>query len=209
MNEQSPVKIIIVDDHPVVLEGFSLMLQRIKNIQLEGKFTDAESALSYLKSHRIDIVLLDINLPDMNGIHACEAIKKKYPAICVIAISNSNEYSIMRRMLDAGALGYLLKNASAEEVVSCIDLVLQGKQGFSAGVQAILEQHDQGEVPTITRREREILKLLASGRSSIEIGEMMFISPLTVESHRRNLLQKFNVPNVASLVYKATEMKFI
>ena len=91
----------------------------------------------------------------------------------------------------------------------CIKQVLRGEEGLSHDIQTILKQHDKGEIPVITRREKEVLALLAAGRNSIEIGESMFISPLTVESHRRNLLQKFKVTNVASLVHKAMEMKFI
>lgn len=202
-------KIIIVDDHPVVLEGFSFMLQQMSNISLKAKFSNAESAIEYVKKEEIDLVLLDINLPDMNGIDACAIIKKQHPDIHIIAISNINEYSIIQRMLDAGASGYLLKNASAEELENSIKQILAGEQGLSLDVQRILEQHDKGEIPVITRREKEVLTLLAAGHNSIEIGESMFISPLTVESHRRNLLQKFNVNNVASLVHKAMEMKFI
>ena len=203
------IKIIIVDDHPVVLEGFSFMLQQMPDIFLKAKFADAESAIAYIEEEVVDIVLLDINLPDKNGIDACLIIKKNHPTLHIIAISNINEYSIIQRMLDAGASGYLLKNASAEELATCIEQVLKGQPGLSRDIRCILEQHDRGEIPVITRREKEVLTLLVAGRNSVEIGEIMFISPLTVESHRRNLLQKFQVSNVASLVHKAMEMKFI
>ncbi|WP_353196473.1 response regulator transcription factor [Parapedobacter defluvii] len=203
------IKVIIVDDHPVVLQGFEYMLQDIPDIQFAGKFADAASTLGYLRHNAVDVVLLDINLPDKNGIDACIEIKQINPDIRVIAISNINEYSIIQRMLNSGACGYLLKNASADEVISSIGKAMSGGVTLSKGIQDILNDHDSGDLPVVTRREKEVLALLANGLSSVEIGEKIFISPLTVESHRRNLLQKFKVTNVAALVHKATEMKYI
>lgn len=200
---------MIVDDHPVVLQGFEYMLQDIDDIQFVGKFADATTALGYLQQNAADIVLLDINLPDRNGIDVCAAIRQLHADTRIIAISNINEYSIVQRMLDAGANGYFLKNASADEVIGGIRKTMKGETTFSNGIQDILNSHRTGDLPVITRREKEVLALLASGLSSIEIGEKIFISPLTVESHRRNLLQKFKVTNVAALVHKATEMKYI
>lgn len=207
--DSKKIKIIVVDDHPVVLQGFEYMLQDADGIVFAGKFTDAGSMLAYLKNNRVDVVLLDINLPDSNGIDECAAIKNRYPETIVIAISNINEYSIIQRMLNAGANGYILKNASAEEVIRGIHNAMSGEVILSKGIQAILHDHETGELPAITRREREVLGLLATGMSSVEIGEKIFISPLTVESHRRNLLQKFKVANVAALIHRATELKYI
>ncbi|MET0465939.1 MAG: response regulator transcription factor [Chitinophagaceae bacterium] len=202
-------KLIIVDDHPVVLQGFVYMLQDIDGIQLCGQFSDATSALTYIQAEPVDIVLLDINLPDMNGIDACAEIKRLNPGIKTIAISNINEPSIIQRMLDSGASGYLLKNCTSDEVVACVETVLAGEIGLSESVQKVMAGYRSGELPLITRREQQVLALLARGLSSAEIGKEIFISPLTVESHRRNLLQKFKVTNVAALVYRATEMKYI
>lgn len=207
--EMKQIKVIIVDDHPVVLQGFEYMLQDVEDIQFVGKFTDAASMIAYLQQNTIDVVLLDINLPDSNGIDECSVIKRLNPDTLVIAISNINEYSIIQRMLNAGANGYFLKNASADEVIMGIRKAVQGDTVYSKGIEEILRGHEIGDLPVITRREKEVLALLASGLSSIEIGEKIFISPLTVESHRRNLLQKFKVTNVAALVHKATEMKYI
>lgn len=207
--EQEQIKVIIVDDHPVVLQGFEYMLHDVEGIQFVGKFSDASSMMDYLHKNRVDVVLLDINLPDSNGIDECATIKRLYKDTVVIAISNINEYSIIQRMLNAGANGYFLKNASADEVIMGIQNAMDGETVFSKGIEAILKDHETADLPVITRREKEVLKLLATGLSSIEIGEKIFISPLTVESHRRNLLQKFKVVNVAALIHKATEMKYI
>jgi len=207
--EKKPIKVIIVDDHPVVLQGFEYMLQDVKDILFTGKFADAATALGYLQHNAVDVVLLDINLPDRNGIDVCAAIRQLHADMRIIAISNINEYSIVQRMLTAGANGYFLKNASSDEVVGGIRKTMEGEMAFSKGIQDILNGHKTGDLPLVTRREKEVLALLAAGLSSIEIGERIFISPLTVESHRRNLLQKFKVTNVAALIHKATEMKYI
>jgi len=207
--ERKPVKVIIVDDHPVVLQGFEYILQDAEGIQFAGKFADAASMFSYMQHNAVDVVLLDINLPDSNGIDECAAIKKLNSDTIVIAVSNINEYSIIQRMLNAGANGYFLKNASADDVVLGIRKAIEGETVLSKGIEDILKDHETGDLPAITRREKEVLALLASGLSSVEIGEKIFISPLTVESHRRNLLQKFKVTNVAALVHKAMEMKYI
>lgn len=207
--EEKQIKVIIVDDHPVVLQGFEYMLQDVPDIYFAGKFADATAMLGYLQYNTVDIILLDINLPDKNGIDACVEIKQICPDTRVIAISNINEYSIIHRMLDSGACGYLLKNASADEVISGIWKAISGEVTLSKGIQSVLNDHKSGDLPVITRREKEVLALLANGLSSVEIGEKIFISRLTVESHRRNLLQKFKVTNVAALIHKATEMKYI
>lgn len=207
--ERKPIRVIVVDDHPIVLQGFEYILQDAEQIELVGKFSDAGSMLNYLQNNGVDVVLLDINLPDSNGIDECSRIKELHENTIVIAISNINEYSIIQRMLNAGASGYFLKNASADEVVSGIHNAINGEIVFSNGTKNILKSHQSGDLPIITRREKEVLGLLASGLSSVEIGEKIFISHLTVESHRRNLLQKFKVNNVAALIHKATEMKYI
>ena len=203
------LKVIIIDDHPVVLQGFSFMLQDIAGIQLAATFADADAGLAYIADERVDIILLDINLPGKNGIDACVEIQKIDSNCKIIAISNINEYSIIQRMLQSGASGYLLKNASTDEVLGAIHKVVAGEIGISKNVQDIIDSGKSGELPVITRREKEVLHWLAQGLNSAEIGEKIFISPLTVESHRRNLLQKFKVTNVAALIHNAMEMKYI
>lgn len=207
--EIEALKIIIIDDHPVVLQGFAYMLKNITGMELVGEFTDADSGLAFIKNEEVDVVLLDINLPGKNGIDACSEIQGINPACKVIAISNLNEFSIIQRMLQAGASGYLLKNASADEVITAIHEVSAGGTSLSRNVQEIIDSAHSGDLPVITRREKEVLQLLSKGLSSGEIGERIFISPLTVESHRRNLLQKFKVVNVAALIHKAMEMKYL
>ncbi len=202
------IKVIVVDDHPLVLRGFEYILAGTDDIQLKQSFEDAREAFSYLDKTAVDVVLLDINMPEMDGFDAIQILQKQYPQVQVIAISNLNEASVASRMLQNGASGYLLKNVSAEELIDAIKAVCCGEKIVAHEMQEMLKQSDQ-TVPIVTRREQEILLLLAKGLTTGNIAENMFISPLTVESHRRNLLQKFKVNNVASLIHKATEMRFI
>ncbi|PRD57072.1 response regulator [Sphingobacterium gobiense] len=202
------ISVIIIDDHPLVLNGFEFILKNTSTIVLRGSFSSAKDAFEFLTTEAVDVVLMDINMPEMNGIDATEIIKKKYPDTQVIAISNLNEGSIASRMLKAGALGYLLKNVSTDELIEGIEAVMRGEQVLSKEMSFILT-NKQDDIPTVSQREREVLTLMAQGHTTAKIGEQMFISPLTVESHRRNLLQKFGVTNSASLIHKATEMKFI
>lgn len=205
----SNISIIIIDDHPIVLQGFSHILQSEKHIELLESFTSAKEGIAFLQERSVDVVLLDINMPDMNGIEACEKINKSHPDTKVIAISNNNENSIIQRMLQSGASGYILKNASADELVQCIRDAVEGRTALSEDVKGIIQSAKSGMLPKITRRESEILQLLAQGMTSPEIAEKMFVSPLTIETHRRNLIQKFNVSNSAALIHKATELKYI
>ncbi|MNX84823.1 Response regulator UvrY [compost metagenome] len=202
------ISVIIVDDHPLVLNGFEFILKNTSTIVLCGSFNNAKDAFDFLATEAVDVILMDINMPDMNGIEATEIIKKQCPDTQIIAISNHNEGSIALRMLKAGAMGYLLKNVSTEELIEGIQAVIRGEQVLSKEMNFILTDK-KDPIPSVSQREREVLRLMAQGHTTAKIGEQMFISPLTVESHRRNLLQKFGVVNSASLIHKATEMKFI
>lgn len=202
------ISVIIVDDHPLVLNGFEFILKNTSTIVLRGSFNNAKDAFDFLATEAVDVILMDINMPDMNGIEATEIIKKQCPDTQIIAISNHNEGSIALRMLKAGAMGYLLKNVSTYELIEGIEAVMRGEQVLSKAMNFILTDK-KDPIPSVSQREREVLKLMAQGHTTAKIGEQMFISPLTVESHRRNLLQKFGVVNSASLIHKATEMKFI
>ncbi|NGM67058.1 response regulator transcription factor [Sphingobacterium sp. SGR-19] len=202
------ISVIIIDDHPLVLSGFEFILDNQSDIKLIHTFTRAEDALLFLETNSVDVVLVDINMPGMNGIEAALLVKKSQPETRVIAISNISEGSIVQRMLDAGASGYLLKNVSASELIHAIHAVNTGNKILSAEIEPIMKQ-TESVVPKITQRELEVLRLMVTGKTTPQIAEQMFISPLTVESHRRNLLQKFKVSNSASLIHRATELKFI
>lgn len=206
------ISLLIVDDHPVVLEGMKALLSDIASVTVKACCHDGDSALRFLTEENVDVVLLDINLPDMSGIDLCKQIKQLYPHTHLIGISNYNERSMITKMLQNGANGYVLKNAGAEEIMDAIRSVVNKKVYFSPEVQQSLFEaalHDPMNLPKLTRREQEVLRCIAEGKTTAEIGEMLFISPHTVETHRRNLMQKFEVSNAAALIRVATQYQLI
>jgi DNA-binding NarL/FixJ family response regulator len=207
------ISVVIIDDHPVVLEGFTSLLRNIEGLSIAGCFTRGAEGLAFLAQHPVDILLLDINLPDANGMELCAVIAKRFPATRIIIISNHSERGIITRLLQEGAAGYLLKNASGAELAQCIRDALAGKLVLSQDVQTILARLPDREpaagIPRLTRREKEILKMIAGGNTSAEIAAQLFLSPFTVETHRRNLMQKFGVGNAPALIRMATELALI
>lgn len=200
------IKVFIVDDHPMVIEGIKALLQGEENYPVLGSATDAQSALQAFRQALPDVVLLDINLPDMNGIELCERIKKEFPALKVLGISTFKERSYITRLMEKGASGYVLKNVDKEELTEAIRQVAAGRIYFSMeAAAAITGQSSSPVVPILTSREKEVLALIAEGLTNKEIADHLFISPLTVDSHRKNLLAKFAVKNTAALIKLAIE----
>ena len=206
------IQLAIVDDHPVVIEGLQRLLGSKDYLNVAGTFTSGNEFLLYLKTNKTDIVLLDISLPDSNGMELCKEIKKHSPGTCVLALSNHSERSIIMQMLQNGASGYLLKNASADELLNCINEALDGQITFSNEIKQIIARpsaHELKEVPQLTRREKEILALISDGMTTPQIAEKLSLSQLTIETHRRNLLQKFEVNNVAALIKVAVQQGLV
>jgi len=196
-------KIVIVDDHPLIIQGLTAMLQEHPQFVITASFTRGLEFMSYLREHAVDVVILDISLPDCNGMDICKEIKTLAPQTRVIALTNHNERSLIMQMLQNGANGYLLKNASSEELLAGILQVLNGQLSFSKAIEEIITQptvYERDPLPKLTRRELEVLKLIAAGETSLVIADQLCVSPLTIETHRRNLLQKFRVRNVAELI---------
>jgi DNA-binding NarL/FixJ family response regulator len=206
------IRILIVDDHPVVLEGMKALLQDNDMVDVKACCSNGKDALEFLRENRVDVVLLDINLPDISGIDLCKSIKQQYAHIHIVAISNYNERSMITKMLQNGATGYVLKNASAEEIMDAIRAVVKKTVYFSPEVQKSLFEaalDDPLDLPKLTRREQEVLRCIAEGKTTAEIGDTLFISPHTVETHRRNLMQKFQVSNAAALIRVASQYQLI
>ncbi|MDF2514796.1 MAG: response regulator transcription factor [Sphingobacterium sp.] len=205
-------KIAVVDDHPIVIEGIVNILSQMPDIVIAGCFITGSDFLAFAKGHVIDVVLLDIILPDMNGIDLCYQIKQATRDIKVLVLSNHAEKSAIIQMLQHGANGYILKNASSKELKGCIHLVLQGQMAFGRGIQEIMsnsEPHNQRSITTLSFREKEVLKLLAEGFTTSQIAKKLFISPFTVENHRKNILHKTGVSNVAALIAVAAKMGYL
>jgi DNA-binding NarL/FixJ family response regulator len=195
----------------MVNEGIRQMLQNADNVQVVGSATDGFAALEALKSNPADVALVDINLPDLDGIELCKKLRERFPKLKILGLSTFKERSYISRMIDAGASGYLLKNANGEELTEAIQAAFQGKMYMSLEVAQTIARPNspQPAVPMLTAREKEVLALIAEGMTNLEIAEKLFISPLTVDSHRKNLIAKFGVKNTAAMVKFGMEAGFI
>ncbi|HVK48219.1 MAG TPA: response regulator transcription factor [Pseudobacter sp.] len=201
-------KLFIVDDHYMVIEGIQSLLKDEQGIDWMGHATNAASCLAFLQKQLPDVILMDINLPDVSGIELCKAVKEKYPSVFVIGLSTFNQYSLIEKMMDNGASGYVLKNATREELMEAIHAVLKNKTYFSREAAQTMRKDESIKI-VLTRREKEVLELIADGMTNNEIAQQLFVSVTTVDTHRKNLLSKFEARNIASLIKMAVTMKFI
>ncbi|MBS1748703.1 MAG: response regulator transcription factor [Bacteroidetes bacterium] len=191
--------IFIVDDHYMVIEGIRSLLQNEKDIDWMGHATNAASCLAFLKQQQPDVILMDINLPDKSGIDLCKEIRTAYPSVFILGLSTFNQQAYIRNMLDNGASGYILKNATRDELLKAISEVVSGRSYLSAEASIALKEANP-KIPPISRREKEVLKLISEGLTNSEISEKLFISIATVNTHRKSLLEKFNAKNTAILI---------
>lgn len=210
MHSKTKIALAIVDDHPMILEGLKSLWQDVPEVSVSC-FTQGHDFLAYNLLNPVDIVLLDIVLHDGTGLDFCKSIKQQSPKTLVIAVSNQAERSIIFQFIQNGGNGYILKNADAQEIVSCVNKALMGELALSKEVQALMLSSAQvsRDIPRLTKREKQILLAIANGHTSAEIAAMLFISVITVETHRRNLLQKFKVKNMIELVKTAMELKLL
>lgn len=203
------IKVFVTDDHYMVVEGLRSLLQNEKNIEWLGHASNADSCLAFLHEQLPDVILMDINMPGKSGIELCKAVKEKYPSVLVIGLSTFNQQSFIQKMMDNGASGYVLKNATQEELMEAIQAVAIGKTYLSEEAATSLRKYAESEIPVITRREKEVLGLIADGMTNNEIAQKLFISTTTVDSHRKNLLTKFEAKNTALLIRTAAQLHFI
>jgi len=201
-------KIFIVDDHYMVIEGIRSLLQNERSIEWMGHATNAASCLAFLNKQLPDVILMDINLPDINGIDLCKEVKTKYPSVFIIGLSTFNQQSFIQKMMDNGASGYLLKNATQEEITSAIETVMKGKTYLSEEASNTLRK-ENGTNIVLTRREKEVLELIADGMTNAEIAQKLFVSVTTVDTHRKNLLAKFDTKNTAALIKIAVSQGYL
>ena len=202
-------KIFIVDDHYMVIEGIRSLLEGVHAVEWMGHATTAGSCLAFLKQQLPDVILMDINLPDLSGIELCREVRTLYPSVFIIGLSTFNQQSFIQKMLDNGASGYLLKNATRESMLEGISTVMKGRLFMSPEASQVLNQPAAPDSPVITRREQEVLGLIAEGMTNNEIAQKLFISITTVDSHRKNLLGKFQAKNTATLIRMAAHLKLI
>jgi two-component system nitrate/nitrite response regulator NarL len=209
------IKLIIIDDHPLVSGGVTMMLKDVGYLQIAASLQSGKEALEYLKTQTPDIILLDINLPDIDGLQLCENIRKNNKQVKIIGLTSTNEAGIITQFLAKGGNGYLLKNMEREELLTAIDEVMDNKIFLSKSAnQKLLEQFKTvseaiHNLPVLTRREKEIITLLHEGMNGPQIAEKLFLSPYTVETHRKNLMQKLNVNNTQQLLKMAARYNLL
>jgi len=202
------ITVFIIDDHPIVTDGVKGLIDSSEVALFIGAAQSANEALAFLKKNTPDVILLDINLPDMSGIELCKLIKKSYPKINILALTTFLQRDFVDKMLENGALGYLLKNAPSDEIIEGICKVANGEKYICNAVTKLIENQTNDNI-FLSRREIQILSLIAAGDSTKEIAEKLFISIFTVETHRKNLLTKLNARNMVSLIKIAIEFKYI
>jgi DNA-binding NarL/FixJ family response regulator len=218
-----PISLLVVDDHPLVIEGVRSLLSGQGEVQLVGQAQSLSEARAFLEKHASDIqvVLLDIRLQDGLGIDLAREIRQKYPHLQVIALTMYDSEAYLEAIIKAGARGYLLKNTSRGELVKAIKAVLEGRYYFSEGIHDTIGQRLSSEkavttaVPVsadtsksirLTKRERQILELVAKELNNVQIAAQLNLSPRTVHTHRRAIMQKLGVRNTAGLIRQAIEL---
>ena len=207
-------RILIADDHQIVIEGIEHMLRGEPDLTVVGTAHHGGEVLAFLREHPVDVLLLDINMPVMNGIDTCLKVHAIYPRLKIIALTMMQESSLIQRILDAGAVGYLMKNSGKDELLYCISAVVAGNTYYAREVaEALLADRTHKEksssLPSLSRREKQILKLIADELTTGEIAEALNISFGTVETHRRNIIQKLGARNTAGMIRIAVEHQLI
>lgn len=203
------VRLALADDHQLVLDGLKSLIHEVPDFELVSDVTNGRDLCLVADNFKLDVVLVDIDMPIMNGMQATEIIKKKHPEIKVLVLTMHNEKGIIQKVLEVGADGYLLKNTNQHELIEAIRKVVRGEKYFSPEVTMSLASMTDGskiklqnfEIDTsLTDREIEILKMIAQGYSNKEIGDKLFISHRTVDTHRTNLMRKLDAKNIAALI---------
>ena len=201
------IRVYIVEDHNVVVEGLRVLLQNENDITIAGSATTAKDCLEFLSTHRVDVLLMDINLPDLSGVELCGLVKSKYKQIMVLGLSTFNQGIYMNKLMENGASGYLLKNITRVELIEGIRTANNGGIYFSFEAGKIYKNtlEKKHGLPVLTKREKEIVRLIAEGLTNGQISRQLFISVDTVDTHRKNLYTKLNINNTALLIRYAIE----
>tara|TARA_R110000868_G_C10732548_1_gene751736 strand:+ start:32 stop:685 length:654 start_codon:yes stop_codon:yes gene_type:complete len=212
------MNILIADDHKMFREGLAELLNKEHNMEVVGDVGSGKEIRELIGQQKVDIILMDIDMGETSGIEMTEEIKREHPDIKVLALSMHGDKSYIIKMLEAGANGYILKNAGKEEMINAIHTAANGNTYFSSQVSAKLLDHISNPLPAkkkktedtpLTDREIEVLVLISEEYSNPEIAEKLFISVRTVDTHRRNLLDKLGVKNTAGLVKYAIQKGFL
>jgi DNA-binding NarL/FixJ family response regulator len=201
------IKILIADDHSITREGLKVMLNKMENFEVVAEAENGRVAISLARKFQPDVVVMDINMPDLNGVDATRQIVAELPQTRIIALSMYSDRSYVKGMLKAGVSGYLLKNCAFEELADAIQTVMRYQTYLSPKISEIVRDefvkmmgsNDPNTVELLTDKEREVLQLIAEGKKTKDIAELLHISVKTVEARRSKIMEKLNINNVAGL----------
>ena len=208
-NNSQLIQVAIVDDHKMVVKSLSHLITESGIAQVKNVYYDLQSCRAGLKKKLPDVLLLDIALPDGDGVDFCAEANKKYLDLKIIMLTTYKEFSIAKRALHNGALGYILKNAESEEMLAGIEAVSRGEQFLCEEIDLLLRERRKEEVVWLSNREKEVLKYIANGYTTDDIARFIHRDEETVRTHRRNLLIKLEARNTPEAVKKGLMMKLI
>lgn len=206
------INVLLADDHHMFIDGMKAMLEKEKDIKVVGDASNGDEVLSFLEKNLVDVVVLDIEMPETNGIETAKIIRKEYPKVKVLILSMYNKKTFILELMKAGAAGYILKDKSKEELIGAIYNVYKGQPHFGLEILSQITLPEPSETNAevqLSEREIEVLCLIAEGMTTKEVSKKLFISEATVNTHRRNLLQKIEVPNDKFLVRYAIKHKLV
>ncbi len=211
------VKISIADDHQIFIDGLKALLSGIEDFEIVKEANNGKELLEQMESLIPDIVLMDMNMPEMNGLEASKEIRKKYPEVKILVLTMHGSIDYIQKLIKAGAQGYLLKNTGKTELETAIRTLIKGENYYSdevtkrimQGLQKKQSQDNDYQIVELTEREKQVLILIADELTTHEIADKLFISHHTVETHRKNLISKLNVRNVNGLVKYAVQQGLV
>ena len=200
------MNLLIADDHTLFIEGLSMLVSRIEDVHIVGDAKNGKEVVEHCQNQKVDLILMDLEMPQMGGIEAAEIIKRDFPNIKIVAVTMLNDYNTIKKALRSGMDGYVVKNLGISELQKAIETVMNGQIYMSPEITTILalgvagRKPNQAYVPDLTKREKEVIKLIIDGLTNDAIAEKLFLSPLTISTHRKNVLSKLNLKNTAMLV---------
>jgi DNA-binding NarL/FixJ family response regulator len=201
------IKLLIADDHPLMANGIKSLFVDEEEIEVVTTVSNGIEVIEVLKTIHIDVLLLDLDMPEMNGIDCAKVVVKDFPKVKIAILTMHEEKSLIKNLVEIGVSAYMLKTIPKKELLNAIDIIYNGGQYFNADITNVLlnekEKSNQKQDPlidTLTKRESEIIKLIAQGNTNSQIGDQLYISPKTADVHRTNIMRKLDVHNVAGLV---------
>lgn len=200
------ITVIIAEDHQALIDGIKLSIEYEDDIKVVGEANDGEMLIELVRKKQPTVVITDIRMPKCDGILATKTLKKEFPSIKFIAFSMFDQNEAVEQMKQAGASGYIMKNSSLTKVLEAIRIVAQGGTFFDDAIAS--KDSETKEQILLSTREKEILRLIGEGKSSIEISELLFIGKSTVDTHRKNILRKLNIHGKTDLIRFAVERKY-